>query len=138
MNPSRILCVDDEPDIRAFVEFSLRLDTTLSVRSCSSGLDALATAVNWSPDVILCDVLMPVLDGPTTLARLRECPQTANIPVVFMTARAQTRELEHFRSLGAAGVIAKPFNPLTLAGMVRQYAPAAVAPRTLLRDSFVS
>ena len=119
MNPSRILCVDDEPDIRAFVEFSLRLDTTLAVRSCSSGLDALATAVNWSPDVILCDVLMPVLDGPTTLARLRECPQTANIPVVFMAAGAQTREIEYYKSIGAAGMIVKPFDPMTLADTVR-------------------
>jgi chemotaxis response regulator CheB len=95
-------------------------------------------ATDWSPDMILCDVMMPVMDGPATLARLRECPQTADIPVVFMTARAQTRELEHFRSLGAAGVIPKPFDPLTLAGMVRQYAPAAEARRILLRDAFVS
>jgi hypothetical protein len=81
--------------------------------------------------------MMPGMDGPTTLARLRGAPQTADIPVVFMTARAQTRELEHFRSLGAAGVIAKPFDPLTLAGMVRQYAPAAEARRALLCDSFI-
>jgi CheY-like chemotaxis protein len=138
MTSLRILHVDDEPDIREVVALSLGLDPAFSVRSCASGEEALIAAADWSPDMILCDVMMPVLDGPATLARLRECPQTADIPVVFMTARAQTRELEHFRSLGAAGVIAKPFNPLTLAGMVRQYAPAAVARRTLLRDSFVS
>jgi CheY-like chemotaxis protein len=138
MTALRILHVDDEPDIREVVALSLGLDPAFSVRSCASGSEALAAAADWSPDMILCDVMMPVMDGPATLARLRESPHTADIPVVFMTARAQTRELEHFRSLGAAGVIAKPFNPLTLAGMVRQYAPTAEARRTLLRDSFVS
>jgi CheY-like chemotaxis protein len=138
MTSLRILHVDDEPDLREVVALSLGLDPALSVRSCASGKDALAAAADWSPDMILCDVMMPVMDGPATLARLRECPQTAGIPVVFMTARAQARELEHFRSLGAAGVIAKPFDPLTLAGKVWQYAPAAEAHRTLLRDSFVS
>jgi CheY-like chemotaxis protein/HPt (histidine-containing phosphotransfer) domain-containing protein len=115
----RILHVDDDPDIRAVVELSLGLDPAFSVRSCASGQDALATAVDWSPDMILCDVMMPVMDGPATLTRLRECPQTVNTPVVFMTARAQTRELEHFKSLGAAGVIPKPFDPITLVDSVR-------------------
>jgi CheY-like chemotaxis protein len=119
MTTLRILHVDDEPDIRVIVELSLSLDPELSVRSCASGTDALATAADWLPDMILCDVMMPIMDGPATLARLRECPQTVHIPVVFMTARAQTRELEHFKSLGAAGVIAKPFDPMTLANSVR-------------------
>lgn len=65
--------------------------------------------------------MMPNMDGPTTLAHLRESPKTANIPVVFMTARAQARELEHFLSLGAAGVIAKPFDPMKLAAEVRRF-----------------
>src|ERR1700724_2460135 len=138
MSSLRVLHVDDEPDIREVVELSLGLDPELAVRSCASGRDALAAAADWPPDVILLDVMMPVMDGPATLARLRESPRTADIPVVFMTARAQTRELEHFRSLGAAGVIAKPFDPLTLAGMVRQYAPTAEARRALLRDAFIA
>jgi CheY-like chemotaxis protein len=138
MIPLRVLHVDDEPDIREIVELSLGLDPDLSVHSCASGGEALAATGDWPPDLILLDVMMPVMDGPTTLARLRGSPQTADIPVVFMTARAQTRELEHFRSLGAAGVIAKPFDPLTLAGMVRQYAPAAEARRAMLRDAFIS
>jgi len=62
---------------------------------------------------------MPVMDGPTMLAQLRKCPQTVNTPVVFVTARAQTREIEHFKSLGATGVIVKPFDPMTLAESVR-------------------
>jgi CheY-like chemotaxis protein/HPt (histidine-containing phosphotransfer) domain-containing protein len=138
MIPLRVLHVDDEPDIREIVELSLGLDHDLSVHSCASGGEALRAASDWPPDLILLDVMMPGMDGPATLARLRGAPQTADIPVVFMTARAQTRELEHFRSLGAAGVIAKPFDPLTLAGIVRHYAPAAEARRAVLRDSFIA
>ena len=115
----RILHVDDEPDIREVVELSLSLDPAFMVRSCDSGKDALVTVVEWPPDLILCDVMMPVMDGPATLARLRESPRTAHIPLVFMTARAQTRELEHFKSLGAVGVISKPFDPMTLAASIR-------------------
>jgi len=117
----RVMHVDDEPDIREVVEMSLSLDPNLTVRSCASGTDALSAVGEWAPDLILLDVMMPVMDGPATLARLREIPASADIPVVFMTARAQTRELEHFRSLGAAGVIAKPFDPMTLAVSVRSY-----------------
>jgi CheY-like chemotaxis protein len=117
----RVLHVDDEPDIREVVEMSLGLDPSLSVQSCSSGADALSKVGKWIPDLILLDVMMPFMDGPTTLVRLRETPDAAEIPVVFMTARAQTRELEQFRALGAAGVIAKPFDPMTLAVSVRGY-----------------
>jgi CheY-like chemotaxis protein len=116
----RVLHVDDEPDIREVVGMSLSLDPNLMIRSCASGSDALCEVGEWMPDLILLDVMMPVMDGPTTLARLRET-EAADIPVVFMTARAQARELEHFRSLGAAGVIPKPFDPMTLAGSVRSY-----------------
>lgn len=119
MTSLRILHVDDEPDIREVVELSLGLDPAFEVQSCASGGDALVAALDWLPDLILCDVMMPVMDGPATLARLREYPQTAKIPVVFMTARAQTRELDYFKSLGATGVIAKPFDPMTLAHSVR-------------------
>jgi CheY-like chemotaxis protein len=119
MTSFRILHVDDEPDIRELVEFSLTLDPGFSVRSCTSGAEALAAATSWSPDMILCDVMMPGMDGPATLTRLRALPQTAEIPVVFMTARAQSRELEHFKSLGAIGVIAKPFDAMMLADAVR-------------------
>lgn len=121
MTALRILHVDDEPDIREVVELSLGLDPEFSVRSCASGSEAVAAAAEWSPDIVLCDVMMPGMDGPATLARLRENPQTANTPVVFMTARAQTRELEQFKSLGAAGVIAKPFDPMALPESVRSH-----------------
>jgi two-component system OmpR family response regulator len=122
MTALRVLHVDDEPDIREVVEISLGLDPDLVTRSCSSGQEALTVAVDWPPDIILLDVMMPTMDGPTTLARLRDNPGTAGIPVVFMTARAQSREIDLFRSLGATGVIPKPFDPMTLAASVRSYA----------------
>jgi CheY-like chemotaxis protein len=126
MSALRVLHVDDEPDIRELVEISLGLDPDLHVKSCASGNDALAAAAEWSPDVILMDVMMPVMDGPQTLGRLRERANTAGIPVIFMTARAQMRELAHFLSLGAAGVIPKPFDPMTLADAVRRYSQGGV------------
>lgn len=87
----RVLHVDDEPDIRELVEISLSLDPEISVKSCSCGADALDAATEWAPDLILIDVMMPVMDGPETLGRLRERDATAGIPIVFMTARASPR-----------------------------------------------
>jgi CheY-like chemotaxis protein len=121
MNALRILHVDDEPDIREVVDMALSLDPELTVQSCASGGDALMAAADWLPDLILLDVMMPGMDGPSTLSQLRDSPQTAGIPVVFMTARAQPRELQHFISLGAEGVISKPFDPMTLAISVRRH-----------------
>jgi CheY-like chemotaxis protein len=122
MGSIRILHVDDEPDIRKVVQLSLGLDPDFSVRSCASGKDALAVTADWSPDLVLLDVMMPDMDGPTTLAHLRERPATVGVPIVFMTARAQASDIEHFMSLGAAGVIAKPFDPMTLPSRARDYA----------------
>src|SRR5580704_13504561 len=115
----RILHIDDDADIREIVEFSLALDPGLTPRSCASGDDALTIAAEWAPDLILCDVMMPGMDGPATLARLRENPETANTPVVFMTARAGLDELGTLMSLGATAVFTKPFDPMKLAGMAR-------------------
>lgn len=119
----RVLHVDDEPDIRELVHISLLLDAGLAVKSCCCGTDALVAAAEWAPDIILMDVMMPTMDGPKTLQQLRATGATAKIPVVFMTARAQTSELAHFLSLGAVGVISKPFDPMALAAAVRSYAP---------------
>jgi CheY-like chemotaxis protein len=121
MRRIRILHVDDDSDIREVVGISLGLGTRLAVRSCASGGEAIAATAKWSPDLILLDVMMPDMDGPMTLARLSECPHTATIPVVFMTARAQAGELHRFLQLGALGVISKPFDPMTLATVVGRY-----------------
>jgi CheY-like chemotaxis protein len=119
MSSIRILHVDDEPDIREIVDLSLGLNSEFEVHACASGEEAIAAAAEWSPILILLDVMMPGMDGPTTLRHLRQNPKTSDIPVLFMTARAQTREVEHFYSLGAQGVISKPFDPMTLASVVR-------------------
>ena len=127
MTDIRILLVDDEPDIRAVVDVSLGLDGEFSTRACASGADALVTAAQWSPSLILLDVMMPLMDGPTTLANLRKDPRTAHIPVVFLTARTQADEIEQYISLGAQGVLSKPFDPMKLAASVRSYLPPSVA-----------
>src|SRR5262249_27529105 len=126
---ARILVVDDEPDIRKVVERSLARDPGFTTRCCASGHEALAVAAEWSPDLILLDVMMPPMDGPATLARLRENPPTAEIPVVFLTARATSQELDDLRSLGAVGAIAKPFDPRALRESVRDYLQAAASER---------
>jgi CheY-like chemotaxis protein len=119
MTSLRVLHVDDESDIREVVQISLQLDPDIAVRACACGVDALAVAAEWSPDLILLDVMMPVMDGPATFTHLRKDPRTASIPVVFMTARAQTSEIERFIRLGARGVVSKPFDPMKLAAFVR-------------------
>ena len=121
MTGIRILVVDDEPDIREVVDVSLGLDREFTMRACASGADALVMAAEWSPTLILLDVMMPLMDGSATLANLRKNPRTAQIPVVFLTARTQTDEIEQYISLGAQGVLSKPFNPMTLAASVRSY-----------------
>jgi CheY-like chemotaxis protein len=112
---ARILYVDDEADIREIATLSLALDPELEIRSCASGAEALAAVDGWRPDLILLDVMMPGMDGPTTLAKLKENPTSTAIPVVFITARTQARERERFLALGAVGIIAKPFDSMQLA-----------------------
>jgi CheY-like chemotaxis protein len=137
MTAIRVLHVDDEPDIREVIEISLGLDAEIELRSFESGEQALAAAEAWRPDIILLDVMMPVMDGPATLARLRANPATAAIPVIFMTARAQSREVDQLRALGALGVIAKPFDPMTLARSVREFLPREADPLEALRAGFL-
>jgi CheY-like chemotaxis protein len=137
MTAIRILHVDDEPDIREVVELSLGLDPVFAVRGCGSGTEALTVAADWQPDIILLDVMMPEMDGPATLAQLRKSAGTADIPVIFMTARAQAREADRFRSLGALGVIPKPFDPMTLAASVSSYLQPAHEPMDDLRAGFL-
>ncbi|MFN6936534.1 MAG: response regulator [Tsuneonella sp.] len=118
---TRVLYVDDEPDIREIALLALSLDPGLECRGAASGPEALAIMDEWLPDMVLLDVMMPGLDGPSTLARLRENPTTMAVPVVFITARAQSQEIQSFATLDALGVIAKPFDPMTLAQQVRAF-----------------
>lgn len=121
---TRVLYVDDDADIREVAVFALELDDGFEVRSADSGLAALKLLAEWVPDIILLDVQMPELDGPTTLVRLRAMPNLGALPVVFITARAQPGELDLFAGLDAQGVIPKPFDPMTLAEQVRGFLAA--------------
>jgi two-component system, OmpR family, response regulator len=113
-----ILYVDDEPDIREVVQMSLSLVDGLDVQVCESGERALQLLPEIKPDLLLLDVMMPGMDGPSTLQKMRSIPALAKIPVVFMTAKAMPQEVARFRELGAASVIAKPFDPIQLGNQV--------------------
>ena len=121
MSQLKILHVDDEPDIREVAALALGIDPEIVVQSAASGLEALDVlgGGGWTPDVILLDVMMPELDGPGTLQRLRALPAHSQTPVIFMTARAQAPEQQRFIDLGAMAVIIKPFDPMILASQVR-------------------
>jgi CheY-like chemotaxis protein len=119
-----VLFADDDADVREVVTMSLERDPLFVVRGCASGREALATAVEWRPDLTLLDVRMPGMDGPTVLAHLRADTRTAAIPVVFVTAGAKPQECSDLKALGAAGVIPKPFNPGDLAAELRRFVPA--------------
>ena len=115
----RIMYVDDEPDIRTIVDLVLRTLEGFSLTLCGSGPEALRRAPEVLPQLILLDVMMPGMDGPETLRALRTLPATAAVPIVFVTAKIQPAEVARFRELGAVDVIAKPFDPMALAGQVR-------------------
>ncbi len=117
---AKILLVDDEPHIRRVAEVSLVRVGKWSAILAASGPEGIVAAEREHPDVILLDVMMPDMDGPTTLRALRERAPVAGIPVIFMTAKVQEHEIQRYLDLGAAGVICKPFDPMKLADHVRR------------------
>ena len=114
-----LLYVDDDADIREIVEMSLGLDGTMRVSSSAGGEHALEAMRSSPPDLVVLDVMMPGMDGPAILRRMRADPQLKHIPVIFMTAKANPQEVARFRDLSAIGVIAKPFDPMALGTQVR-------------------
>nr|WP_217440954.1 MULTISPECIES: response regulator [unclassified Myxococcus] len=117
------MLVDDEEDIRAIGKLSLSRvggwDTVLA----ASGNEALTKAAAEQPDLILLDVMMPGMDGPTTFNKLREQDATSRTPIIFMTAKVQKQEVARYLELGAVGVIGKPFDPMTLPKEIRKLVP---------------
>ncbi len=111
--------VEDDPDIQMVARLALEAVGGFVVETCDSGLDALRKAPAFKPDLILLDVMMPQMDGPETLEKLRRQPALDTVPVVFMTARVQRHEIDQYKALGAIDVISKPFDPMTLADTVR-------------------
>lgn len=119
MGLQRILYVEDEPDIQAVARLALEMVGGFAVKICSSGDEALREAAGFAPDMILLDVMMPGMDGPSTLAALRGIDSLKATPAAFMTAKVQPHEVEQLIAQGAVGVIAKPFDPMTLSDQVR-------------------
>ena len=116
---ARVLLIDDDDDVRRIGLMSLTRVGGWDAVGASSGQEGVELARATQPALVLLDVMMPGLDGPATLAELREQPGLAEVPVIFLTAKAQRRDVDRLLALGAAGVIPKPFDPLTLADQVR-------------------
>lgn len=110
----RVMIVDDEPDVREIAALALETVRGWEVVSVASGTEAVAAVAEHRPDAVLLDVMMPGQDGPTTLVALRAATDLPEVPVVFLTAKTQLRDRLALESLGAAGVLAKPFDPMTL------------------------
>ncbi len=115
----RILFVDDELDIRVVTQVALEQVGGFTVVLCESGADAVERAAAFAPDLVILDVMMPGMDGPSTLEALRQIPGLAETPVVFLTAKTQAHEIAEFKALGAIDVITKPFDPMLLAAHLR-------------------
>lgn len=115
-----ILCIDDEESILEVTKLCLETVGQYTVTACSNGEEGIAKAKEIKPDLIMIDVMMPGIDGPSTLNRLKSMSETTNIPVIFMTARVQGNEIEEYKGMGAIGVIAKPFDPMTLSEEVER------------------
>jgi CheY-like chemotaxis protein len=129
--PKRVVYVDDDDDIRQIASLALSLNEEISVETCNSGEAALTLLPRVMPEFILLDVMMPGLDGPSTLARIRANPLLAGIPVAFMTAKAMPVEIERFKEMGVVGVIPKPFDPMRLASQVAELWRAATRSRDI-------
>ena len=114
----RILHIEDAEDIRKIVEIILVRMGNYTVLQCASGPEAEEKAAAFAPDLILLDVMMPGKDGPETLASLRAQDTLEQVPVVFMTAKVQSSEIDMLKKLGGFDVLAKPFDPTALCGQI--------------------
>lgn len=116
----KILYAEDEPDVQTVVELTIQTMSDYQIKICDNGKKLLDCIGEYNPDLILLDVMMPEMDGPTTFKNLQLDDNTKNIPVVFMTAKAQVHEIETFKEIGVLGVITKPFDPINLCEEIRE------------------
>lgn len=117
----RIVHVEDDESIRAIAKVALERVGSFTLLSCASGDEALKKTAQFAPDMILLDVMMPGLDGPTTLQKLRETMDLTAVAIVFMTAKVQSSEIEYYKSIGACNVVLKPFDVMTLSEQLGKY-----------------
>ena len=115
-----VLYADDDEDILSVASLALEMIGGFTVTACSGGRQAIESARDRRPDLIMLDVMMPGMDGPATMSELRAEPRLVDVPVIFLTARVRDAEIGEYLALGADGVIAKPFDPLTLADEARR------------------
>jgi two-component system, OmpR family, response regulator len=116
----RILLVEDDPDIQTVTSMALGSFGGYTVRVCGSALEAIASAAEFRPDLILLDVMMPGMDGVDTLRALRQVPATATTPVIFLTARVQPADVAKYKELDSLAVIRKPFEPTVLVETIHE------------------
>jgi CheY-like chemotaxis protein len=116
----KLLHVEDDADIREIAQMSLDMTGEFEVVQCESGEDALRQVQDYTPDVMLLDMMMPGMTGRQTLEKMREMPHLQEVPAIFMTARAQQSEQDELREIGASDVISKPFDPMSLADQIKQ------------------
>lgn len=114
-----ILYAEDENDIRAIAQVALEDIGDFKLRFCTDGYEVLEVLKQYTPDLILLDVMMPGMDGPTTLRELRKIEGCIDIPAMFMTAKVQTKEIEEYKALGVIDIVSKPFDPMTLAETIK-------------------
>jgi CheY-like chemotaxis protein len=112
--PMKVLVIEDEPDIQFLIKMALEATGSHDVSVAENGIRGIELAKQHTPDVILLDVMMPLLDGFETIKRLKADPSTSAIPVIFLTAKAQTKEIEQGIEMGAIGYLTKPFYAMTL------------------------
>lgn len=110
----KILYAEDEPDVQTVVEMTINAMSNYEIKVCDNGKKLLDCVDDYNPDLILLDVMMPEMDGPATFKNLQSSERTKNIPVIFMTAKAQVHEIEIFKESGVLGIITKPFDPVSL------------------------
>lgn len=126
-----IMLVEDDPDLQLITRISLEVGGGFDVRVCGGGAEALLTAREYPPDLILLDVTMPGMDGFATIDALHELPELAATPVIFFTANTQEQVRQDLLRRGAIGVIIKPIEPDALVSQVRalweRFAPAPCA-----------
>ncbi len=124
----RILYIEDEQDIRDIARLALEAIGGFNVMICASGAEGLSNAPLFVPDLVLLDVMMPEMDGMATFAALRNIDILAETPIVFLTATYQVDEIKRFQALGAAGIIQKPFDPMTLSKTISVIWDRAIDP----------
>ena len=116
----RILVVDDDDATRHAAAKSLQMMSDWEVVEAYCGAQALESATAQQPDAILLDVIMPAMDGPATVAKLRTSRATSHIPIVLLTGKVQAVKNGSYAHLPVAGILVKPFDPLRLASQIAQ------------------